>query len=773
MTCRIMRSALIAASMLITACGGGGGGGGGDGSPGPEPTGTVLVTRSIGVDGGAVEAGGLSLSVPPGAFGETVELSIVDTGGDAGFGSAALAPALRIDGLPAQFSQPLSLSLAFDAPLPSDAQMVIQLPGYNAHSGQVAQLNQFPETTMNGARLSASLAPPESTSTATARARSDVQFKQTADGEPVSLVSLGITGWSTLRSAPGHFAIHYPPGIGDGQAQNLAAALERAYARFLQADLGFSYAARSAFPVDVTLDVPKTGFLGADTFGAHIASRLSVNSAVMYFNSQLVEAGETLDATAGHEFFHLVQYLYDPRFQFAQGTAEPGHHWLNEATAAWVEGLFVDRADYVPEVTAESSNRLQPLEGYAATGSNAQSYGYGMAQYIEHLVRQAGPGLLVDTYEAIRGGGVTNATDPLGAISLNADAPLLDDFPEFIDAFLSGRLFPVVGPGEVVLLGNERRLTLDRADATADFLLADMPDLATRFAQVLIDDPDPPNALPDNLRLEASGLDPSDFLHVYSYRPPGPGNPDGLSALSLVASGYGAVVVPDIKALAAQDRRLLLALTRMRASAPYLDVRDTRLLIGARESSLDFSRVTRAQFDTRLLIDGERFDFDDFSSTRESISVANSGIATDAVAAPQDCPRIPGLPGVPYAFATETVSGNQTLRVSVTAIVDSLDCLTLIQGGVTFSVEQVDGLGQTSLLEELAVTVEDLPGSVIEVSDGTARVSYRISGLPTCDAVNAQGFDYYRFIASERSDFVGQSVLCAADNRFQLDLLIE
>ena len=192
--------------------------------------------------------------------------------------------------------------------------------------------------------------------------------------------------------------------------------------------------------------------------------------------------------------------------------------------------------------------------------------------------------------------------------------------------------------------------------------------------------------------------------------------------------------------------------------------------------NLDFSRVFQADFSVRLRAGGTLFDYSDFSSQAQTREVSGSGLSRDALQTPIDCPRIAGLPGIPYVFRTETVtstgSQTQTRRISVTALLDAGDCLTLESGFVTsydLTVDSASGAIRTE--ESLELQFDDLPGTVIRNSDGSSRVLYQISGASTCNALVDDSFDYFAVIQDQ--EFVGEQAQCDSDSYFSLNLRME
>ena len=97
--------------------------------------------------------------------------------------------------------------------------------------------------------------------------------------------------------------------------------LEEAYDLFGSQSMGFTYAARTRWPVRVTVRDLAEGDCG------HFCSSIwGENFAFLEFQTHSLGESSKLRRIAGHEFFHLVQFLYDPRDWRVKATVFPNHH---------------------------------------------------------------------------------------------------------------------------------------------------------------------------------------------------------------------------------------------------------------------------------------------------------------------------------------------------------------------------------------------------------------------------------------------------------------
>lgn len=185
-------------------------------------------------------------------------------------------------------------------------------------------------------------------------------------------------------SKMGHFQFIWSPtdGVVQEQVTRLAGFLEEAYEYFLAQ--GYSYENRTRWPVTVKVG---TSGIGADEFGLYTYSKWGKNYGSMVFNAARLDEPGELRRTAGHEFYHLVTALLDPRTGFVQAIRSGDHYWYNEASATFMEEKFTDEENYIPPVF--NIHLDAPFKGAQAgqKGSNGskRDHGYGMSGLAKFL----------------------------------------------------------------------------------------------------------------------------------------------------------------------------------------------------------------------------------------------------------------------------------------------------------------------------------------------------------------------------------------------------
>ncbi len=144
--------------------------------------------------------------------------------------------------------------------------------------------------------------------------------------------------------------------------------------------------------------------LGEDAYGHYSNSIWGNNHGYIQINSEKINNLKEMKTTIGHEFFHFVQSLYDPRGSYTKAKCFSKHAWLDEACAVWSEAMFSDNPNYVSKVY--DGNEDEPLSGISRGLSKEtyQGYGYGMSAVIKYLVKKRGEGIVLDFYKQIKSG---------------------------------------------------------------------------------------------------------------------------------------------------------------------------------------------------------------------------------------------------------------------------------------------------------------------------------------------------------------------------------
>ncbi|MBN1415805.1 MAG: Ig-like domain-containing protein, partial [Bacteroidales bacterium] len=436
----------------------------------------LLTSETIGDQGGTLAAEGFSLTIPPGVFTTPFDLELYKMGSNNDFDTEMVTDTFRVTGIPDEFSTNLLPDLLYTGILSDESFIVVGEEVFiSSQSAAGMTYHLFPAMP----DLSFLTCSRETLSVLDIALSNHNLFYAYADTETSSrfLDFSGITGWATYttQSGSGHFAIQYPVKyVTLPQVTALGQYLENAYETY--ETMGFSYAGRTGWPVDVTVKK-----LGAQEYGFHCPSMWGHNSATLQFNRDKLNETEQMAITAGHEFFHLVQYLYDPRNVLSRAKSAATHHWLNEACAVWAEEKFSEDPDYVSDI--RSGHETSPFNGMhagAVTG-NAGYHGYGMSAFIKFLENQYGDSIIRDIYLKI-----FDTFHPVEAINIATTYNLVVLWEQFLREYVSGSIYGL-GRAMVTSINSGTFRIQSEADADTSFT-EDYPDLSAKVFMIRLDD---------------------------------------------------------------------------------------------------------------------------------------------------------------------------------------------------------------------------------------------------------------------------------------------
>lgn len=353
----------------------------------------TLFTGTIGSSGGLIITDNLEILISQGTFKTSQEIKISASTEDNLFGSNAISDFVELDGLPTEILKPIKVKIKYNGTLSENPFIAVGEHNYvKSLDDETTAYHLMPASDSSG-YLVASL-PVAINNTL---GKKSVNNLTNSDNLAINLGA--IVGYVSYKSPQGHFVIN-TPSSGITQAYDLADYLETAYSKF--ESIGFSYDNRTKWPVDVT--VKPLYSKSNDVYGYSINSIWGNNYGYMEFNFDKIDEAENMKVTAGHEFFHLVQSLYDPRYAYSKAKSPMPNYWLDEASSVWSESFFSKNSNYLSPVF--SDNAFDVFKG-AKTGnekSTSEQYGYGMASLIKYITKKYGDSKIVDIYNNISDG---------------------------------------------------------------------------------------------------------------------------------------------------------------------------------------------------------------------------------------------------------------------------------------------------------------------------------------------------------------------------------
>ncbi|MDQ7832524.1 MAG: hypothetical protein RDU30_12385 [Desulfovibrionaceae bacterium] len=366
---------------------------------------------AIGSAGGVLAVGEVSVTVPAGGFASATQVALSGRQVDPDYlgNRQSLVWTLRVE---AQgWNRPLTLCLGFVGGL--DREIPVALAD-NLIVG--SDRSDVRPTLVMGRVVSGMLyvdiGPNDSESLPAANRRQDAPLDVATRREATFW---RITGFETLRSD--HFRLYYPASIAahpEDIPQQILNFAESAYAKL--ADMGFATTGLRN-PVNITVE------RGMGEIDGEVGVPLSGKGGqYMNINVEICtpEHLERLKATIGHEYFHIIQNLYNPRSALAlrHPLATPHFLLLSEASSVWFEGVMLGSSTYVSQVFL---NTLPDYQYGLATGgghTGIQNLGYWASGFLRYLRDARGSDVFVyDLWRNIQAQGTgTSGLSDLGAL---------------------------------------------------------------------------------------------------------------------------------------------------------------------------------------------------------------------------------------------------------------------------------------------------------------------------------------------------------------------
>lgn len=426
-------TSILLITLLMVSCKSGDSGTDGGGGT-PEVKFDLLKSQTITAGGGVIEATDLSISVAPNAASSSVTLDLY-TSQQTLDAPSSVTKLYKISG-----STAINLSylkVKYTGTLSGINYIVWQEENYIPSAGKVSgSMVMIPARDSSGylvAKLS-DIAP-------------EMGKRGLYSAETGSGFFHGITGQTNINSSGGHFKVYFPTS-NSADGQNIANYLESAYSKL--EGYGFNFIGRD-WPANVYLQKfdgwYNKMFFDNDAYGYYVTTTKNMlylgfrtNNCSMYFNLNRMGNAEDMQATAGHEFFHAIQDLYDLRSPVSKKWGAAAQGWLDEACATWFEEQMVaNPAGYVPSIF--DGNELTFTNGMHVTGDKVQSHGYGMSSMVKYIVRKKGGSALEGIYRKISLG-----SHPVEAVfsAMNGSGYNMDWYNDYLKDLVTGNIYGVL-----------------------------------------------------------------------------------------------------------------------------------------------------------------------------------------------------------------------------------------------------------------------------------------------------------------------------------------
>ena len=203
-----------------------------------------------------------------------------------------------------------------------------------------------------------------------------------------------------------HFELFYQPAPGeDATIPNaILTAAEKAFTEL--SDYGFQFSSKLNLPLGL---YAQNGLGGV--YGECITPLSGKANQYITLNYAFCKPDklEDLVATIGHEFFHIVQTIYDPRASFGLNDlmATANFQWLMDASSVWFESKMVTNPNFVSSVFLQNTDRVQRGLQSFTSFSDAQSMGYWASGFLHELVEASDTRLLLGIWNAVTAQGTS------------------------------------------------------------------------------------------------------------------------------------------------------------------------------------------------------------------------------------------------------------------------------------------------------------------------------------------------------------------------------
>ncbi len=524
------------------------------------------ITATLTPAGGTLSAPGATVQVAPGVFSEPSTLALAPLPAAATpVDSWRASPVFQLSGLPATLNAPVTLTFDLSSRQPAGETLVALASGPGVRGAGL----EFLEATVSGSQATVTL--PANPGPDTPKS---LAAPRTASGPEVSLYVMTFF----QREAAGDFLLFYPSSqLQSADVAAVAAVLQQTKSQLTS--LGLNWDRRTRWPLRVVI-YPFTG-ADADKWGMAEPSILGLNYHSISLNANKLAAGVSTEfkATAGHELFHILQNLYDPRDALRIAKSPGPWLWFQEAASTWFEPIATGDPSTVPSTVRQNNYSFltqHGLEFQPGDPAAVQSHGYGAALFLHFLSGRAGGNAVVGSIlkEGLqRAPGILadSARWPVEGAASVLSGMLAEHWRNFVTAYTEGNLYGGSFPshGEVLSQLTGRHTFTDETTAGTTFSWP-APALSAAFYLVRV------QAWPKDVKMTVSLADPGGEAELSVYRAKG----DTWTLVTRLRAGE--FDFPKPEELAANGESLLLAVANANGSGRYTS--STSLQIGVNKA---------------------------------------------------------------------------------------------------------------------------------------------------------------------------------------------
>jgi len=512
------------------------------------------VTATIGPSGGAVTTSDFSLVVPAGAFATSATITLTPLSSTHPFGSSGVSRLFGVQGIPATFSIPLTLTITptspgtgphfiaagNEVPFPAADSLFMVFSFINAKDSAGRMMCTIPPRGNSGSPKSHPLARAGCT-----------PLQDEID------IFIAIAGYDTTEFY--NFVLYAPTFVTEEVKIGTLAALNYARAHILNMGLPFPQIS-PVRPIESMVyrfnNQPKTAAvyltrnarykLDSDQHGLPLVG-LNVEFMVPAEKERII-------AQCGREAFMFVPEEIYGIDGFNQYVA-PDRYWLHCAVGSWFEEKVTQDPNHVPSELA--GNELQALQGISAGAgqsfASSRKHGLGMAPLIKYLTASYREELIWRIYEGLKGG-----SEPVDALLNGMADPPSEWYVAFLKQYLTGGIYGI--PAEKFLNGVQATASIKTEKDSLFLYPVSYADLSARLFLVDLAYPD----IDANARLRITlnlpaALENNAFVLLFAAEN---------GKLAYWESGTD-VIVANVRDLTAAGRKVLVAVINSSCEKPY------------------------------------------------------------------------------------------------------------------------------------------------------------------------------------------------------------
>jgi hypothetical protein len=382
-----------------------------------------VAEEAIDPSGGTIAADELTLEIPAGAFESNAVLAIEQVASTQYTledpRQSAISSVYRVTGVP-NIHEPLKIEITFDpSDLPSidscfvyiEEEVFVSADGEWVTRGRPLLSSQVDRTT---GTVSAEIAPDIGSASVPGFFSKN---NSVLVGYTITATRFG--GFEALTDGS-QFKICWQSGqVSEEWLEDLMIYL--ASAKTHLESLGMVFTTSPGEPIEVQVEPLPTG-----RNGEFVQSHRGVDHSYLRISPNV--SGDLMQATAGHELFHLLQMCYG-----AHGHVFGyDYNWIAEACSVWFEAVFLRNPNFLPSVQEDNRNFIKsPLE------YDDLEHGYGASRFLTHLTEQFGDSMITEVLTEIRTQSADDG-DGVAAIMAVLDArgeSLSQEYAEFVQLY--------------------------------------------------------------------------------------------------------------------------------------------------------------------------------------------------------------------------------------------------------------------------------------------------------------------------------------------------